>query len=292
MKNTLIITSLLMLLLAACKNQSTTESTEKPIVSTSAQAKGELFIIGGGKRPPSLIKSLLETADVSPSDYIIVLPMSSEEPDTSFFYAKEQFVELGINDVRNYYFAKGGGLSEPQLDSVKKAKLIYIPGGDQNRFMETIRETPLKTAIQDAYKTGATIAGTSAGAAVMSEKMITGNELKHTDYSETFRNIEAANIEFSDGLGLINSAIIDQHFVKRSRHNRLLSAVIEFPELLGIGIDESTAIIVKGEHATVTGASQVLVFSNPKRSKKEQNGLLGAEFLQIDIFLPGEKFAL
>lgn len=296
MKNTLIIISACLLLLGSCKKDSGSEEEKAAPVQEKATskllAKGELFIIGGGKRPPSLIKKLLETAEVSQSDYIVILPMSSEVPDTSFMFAEAQFVELGYTNVVDYYFPKGASLSAAKMDSLRKSKLIYLPGGDQNRFMDIIEGTGVKEAIVDAYKAGATIAGTSAGAAVMSEMMITGNELKHADYEETFRNIEANNIEIKTGLGLITTAIIDQHFVKRSRHNRLISAVIEHPDMLGIGIDESTAIIVKGNLATVTGDSQVIVFSNPKRSKKETNGLLGAESLQLDVFLAGDKFAL
>jgi cyanophycinase len=91
----------------------------------------------------------------------------------------------------------------------------------------------------------------------------------------------------------VENAIIDQHFVKRSRHNRLISAVAEHPEILGIGIDESTAILVDKDTAEVVGVSQVLVFknTNPKIDTSE-NGLLGTKGIVLDIYLPGEKFPL
>jgi cyanophycinase len=118
-------------------------------------------------------------------------------------------------------------------------------------------------------------------------------ELKHPEYSSNFRNIEANNIELKQGLGFVENAIIDQHFVKRSRHNRLISAIAEHPEILGIGIDESTAILVDKDTAEVVGVSQVLVFknTNPKIDTSE-NGLLGTKGIVLDIYLPGEKFPL
>jgi cyanophycinase len=91
---------------------------------------------------------------------------------------------------------------------------------------------------------------------------------------------------------LITSAIIDQHFVRRSRFNRLISAIIEYPDVMGIGIDEATAILVKGNDVEVVGDSQVIVIQNPKRSKKIQNGKLGAMGMTMSVYLPGEKFKL
>jgi cyanophycinase len=157
--------------------------------------------------------------------------------------------------------------------------------------MDIVRGTEIETAIREAYQKGSVVSGSSAGAAVMSRVMITGNELKHPDYASTFKNIEADNIETKPGLGLLQQAIVDQHFVRRSRHNRLISAIIEFPELKGIGIDESTAILVKGNEVEVIGESQVLIYENPKRSKIVKNGKLGGK-LVLTILLPGDRFSL
>jgi cyanophycinase len=137
--------------------------------SCTSQDSGNLFIIGGGKRPPSLVNELIKTANIEKDDFIVVLPMSSSEADTSFFYAKKQFKEQGFNNVVNFDFKKGN-ISETWIDSLKKSKLIYITGGDQNKFMNIVLNTKIYSAIHIAYKKGATIAGTSAGAAVMSKK--------------------------------------------------------------------------------------------------------------------------
>jgi cyanophycinase len=156
--------------------------------------------------------------------------------------------------------------------------------------MGVVQGTDIEKAIHDAYDKGAVVGGTSAGAAVMSKLMITGNELKHPEYSSTFRNIEENNIEIKQGLGFVEGAIIDQHFVKRSRYNRLISAIIEYPNVKGIGIDEATAILVSGNTAEVVGDSQVIVFENPRRSKVVKDGKLSAKGIVMNVYLAGEKF--
>lgn len=255
--------------------------------------KGKLFIIGGGHRPDSLMIRMFEEAAFKNDDYAIVLPMSSSVPDSAIIWAKEQFHRIGIENVSGFNFLPGlENYDAAQIDSLKNASLIYISGGDQNRFMSIVKDTEIETAIHHAWNDGAMIAGTSAGAAVMSEKMITGDEKKHAEYRSTPRIVEVDNIELAGGLGFLKSSIVDQHFVWRSRYNRLLSLVIEYPDIMGIGIDESTAIIVEGDSAEVVGRSQVVVFRNPDNSKIIKEGKLGAKNLIIDLYLPGEKFSI
>lgn len=253
---------------------------------------GKLFIIGGGARPDALMERVISEAGLRQGGYTVVLPMSSAEPDSAVYYLKSQFVKLGLPHVYGFNFVKGETPKAAWLDSVRRASLIYISGGDQNRFMDVVRGTEIEKAILDARSHGAVVGGTSAGAAVMSRVMITGNELKHPDYASTFRNIEAENIQTKPGLGLMQQAIVDQHFVRRSRYNRLISAVIEFPLLTGIGIDEATAILVDGDKIEVVGESQVIVLENPKKSKSIRNGKLGAKDLRLTILLPGDVYRL
>lgn len=265
------------------------------ITTISAQAfqsKGKLVIIGGGSRPSAMIDRIIQESGIDKSGYGIILPMSSIEPDSAVYYAKKQFIEKGLKNVYGLDFTKDEKLTKPKIDSIKNAKMVYISGGDQNRFMDIVTGTAIEKAIHQSYNNGNLIAGTSAGAAVMSKKMISGSELKHPEYASTFRNIESDNIEIKTGLGMLTNVIIDQHFVKRSRYNRLISAVIEHPDMLGIGIDESTAILVIDNNAEVIGDSQVIVLKNSDNSKNVHDDKLGAHGLQLNIYLPGENFTL
>jgi cyanophycinase len=268
------------------------DAPEKQEQKQEQESKGKLFIIGGGSRPSAMIDRIISESGIDKTGYGIILPMSSSEPDTSAYYAKKQFLIKNIANVHALHFIKGEKFSSDKIDSLKNASMIYISGGDQNRFMEVVQNTEIEKAIHKAYNSGSLIAGTSAGAAVMSKMMITGTELKNPEYSSTFRNLQSENIEIKSGLGLIDNVIIDQHFVKRSRYNRLLSAVIEHPETTGIGIDESTAILVQGNNAEIVGEYQVIVFKNPKKSKNLYQDKLGAHGITLDIYLAGETFTL
>lgn len=251
-------------------------------------AKGKLFIIGGGDRSDALMTEMLNTASLKANDYIIVLSMASEVPDVGFQTISSQFKKLDNRLIRNFNFSKHDVNDKNWVDSLAGAKLIYILGGDQNRFMKSVLNTPVYTAIHKAYQNGATIAGTSAGAAVMSKHMITGKQLLDTVYKETFNKLWDKNIEFAEGMGLLQNTIIDQHFLKRNRYNRLISALAAHPDLVSIGIDESTAIIVHGNKATVAGESQVVRLANPKGIKKTNKGLLKFKQADFGIFTAGD----
>jgi len=253
---------------------------------------GKLFIIGGGDRTDAMMNQLVDLAGIRTGGYAYILPMASSTPDSSIIWAKEDFNATGIKNVFGYNFLKGVTPPTAQLDSLRNAKLIYISGGDQARFMSVILNTPVLDAIHQAYKNGSVISGTSAGAAVMSKKMITGIQKKHPETETGFITIEADNVEIIQGLGMLTDVIIDQHFVKRQRLNRLVAASIENPDELCVGIDESTAIIVNGNSATVTGNSEVIVIKNTSKIKNVKNGLLGTEGLQLSVYLPGQTFNL
>lgn len=252
---------------------------------------GKLFIIGGGNRSDKLMSQLLSISSLEKKDYIVVLPMSSEEPDSAYVNFKEKVGKLTSNPIVMLNFNKQTATNKVLVDSLQKAKLIFISGGDQMRFMGVVNNTPLVKAIHQAYENGSTIAGTSAGAAVMCEHMITGNQKLEKDYKETFASIRYDNLETAKGLGLINNVIIDQHFLKRSRYNRLLSGLVEFPTHIGIGIDESTAIIVRNKEIEIAGESEVIVIQNPKGiTKAPTNNSIGIESLQMSIYYEGQKF--
>lgn len=252
---------------------------------------GSLFIIGGGSRPPQMVQDMIHLSGVDTAGYIAILPMASSEPDTSFYYAARQFREQGI---QNIYDLRSGreGLESKQLELLENASMIYITGGAQARFMDSVRNTNVFDAIHNAYRNGAMIAGTSAGAAVQSRLMITGDQKKHPVYTGYFETIEADNMILEEGLGLIESIIVDQHFIARQRLNRLIAVILENPSKIGVGIDESTAIHVKNDTATVHGVSQVIVLRNPNEDVKVQDGLLGGEGLELSVYLPGKRFAV
>lgn len=262
--------------------------------TVSAQnSKGKLFIIGGGNRSDAFMTQLIKITDLKKKDYVVVLPMSSEEPDSAYIYFKDQFQKLVPNPIIMLNFDKNTVNNKALNDSLQHAKLIFISGGDQTRFMNVVKNTPVYDAIHKAYQNGSTIAGTSAGAAVMCEHMITGNQKLESKYTETFNNIRYDNLETTVGLGLVKNVIIDQHFLKRSRYNRLLSALVEFPDHIGIGVDESTALIVRNKEIEIAGESEVIVVKNPVGiSKSKKENLVSIKSLEMGVYTEGQKFKI
>lgn len=254
---------------------------------------GALFIIGGGSRPEAMVERMIEESGMDAEGYAIVLTMSGFNPDTSGFYGELQFRELGVENIASYDFGREDEFTEESQKLLEEASLIYITGGSQSRFMNAVRNEPgIETSLRSAYENGALIAGTSAGAAVMSRIMITGDQVNYPEYTSTFYNLEKNNMVTAEGLGLIEGVIVDQHFVKRARNNRLITAVIEFPDQTGIGIDESTAILIRNNRAEVVGVSQVLVYRNQSDYSEVYEGKLGARDISLNIYLPGETFEL
>jgi cyanophycinase len=145
----------------------------------------------------------------------------------------------------------------------------------------------------DIYNNGGVVGGSSAGAAVMSEVMITGNELVNKDSTVAFVTIDKGNVETKTGFGFLNSVIIDQHFLKRKRHNRTIAALIEHPDLFGIAIDESTSIIVYPDDTfEVLGSYQVLVYdpTNGNDIREDKKGNLGISDMKLHVLISGDKF--
>jgi cyanophycinase len=130
--------------------------------------------------------------------------------------------------------------------------VIFIAGGDQQKISSKLGGTPLCDLLRDLFLGGATIAGTSSGASVLSETMLVSGE---TDESHHI----GGSLRMAPGLGLIGEVIIDQHFAERGRMSRLIGAVAQNPRMLGLGIDEDTAAILDREKLRVMGSGAVYV---------------------------------
>lgn len=261
-------------------------------LSGYTQNKGSLFIIGGGERSDALTKTMVETAKLRTNDYIVVLPMATSVPEESVSYISSQLAAICTNKITSFNFSKAqANDNQSWIDSVKNARMIYITGGDQNKFMAVVQGTKLYDAMHMAFNNGGTIAGTSAGAAVMSQVMITGED-RGKKSSDAFKEVKVNSAVTSQGMGFISGAIIDQHFIKRSRYNRLLSVLGDHPGKTVIGIDESTAIIVTGKKVTVTGESQVVVLAKPKKLKLFGTDKISFKNAQLSLYSAGQSFTL
>jgi cyanophycinase len=208
-------------------------------------ARGHLFVIGGGKVQDTVLKRALTLAG-GPQAPIAILPQASELPDTGEKSA-DMWRALGAANI-----TVAAALDEDATKAaLRAAAFIWMPGGQQTRLMKALQDAEIPVILRERYRAGAVIGGTSAGAAVMSELMITGDA--------DLESITPHATKLAGGLGLWSEVIVDQHFLKRQRFNRLFSAILDHPDKIGVGIDEGTVVIVGPADWEIIGVGNVLV---------------------------------
>lgn len=218
----------------------TAQSDEK--ASVGLRGSGTLVICGGGRLPDSIYREFARIAN-APEKRLVVIPTAGgREPDKSAIV--DLWRERGFEQVSILHTRDASIADQDEFASVlREAQAVWISGGQQSRLAASYQGTQVQQELLSLLERGGVIGGSSAGAAIMSQTMIAGGRDEP---------------ELSIGLNLFEGAIVDQHFLKRSRVNRLVSAVIDNPELVGFGIDESTAMIVTEEEARILGDSFVV----------------------------------
>ncbi|MDB9960959.1 cyanophycinase [Oceanihabitans sp.] len=187
---------------------------------------------------------------------IVVIPTASSIPVEVGENYIDAFNTLGCKNVHILDIrAKEDSEKQSSIDLIKSANCIMFSGGNQSKITDKIGGTTIHKILVDRYKneTGFVIAGTSAGAMVMTNEMIAGG-------SATEAFIKGA-VTMYNGLALIPELIIDTHFIRRGRFGRQSEAVAKFPNLIGFGLAEDTGMIIKNNNTcTVIGSGMVIVF--------------------------------
>ncbi|QQS31632.1 MAG: cyanophycinase [Acidobacteriota bacterium] len=245
------------------------------LLSAAAVAQQRLLVIGGGKRPPDAMKKFVEWSGGERSN-ILVITWASEVPEENFEGLKR---DLTAGGAANVIHAAMRPLDAERraafLDQISKATGVFFSGGDQNRIMDVLADGELLKIIRERYNKGVPFGGTSAGAAAMSDPMMTGDA--------DLKILDGKQVGVRKGLGLIPNVIFDQHFLVRQRHNRLFGLIEVNPNYLGIGIDEDTAVLIEdNRNLTVAGPTQVMFVD----AKKVKHGM-AVYFLKA-----GERFDL
>jgi cyanophycinase len=208
-----------------------------------------------------VVKRFVDLAGGLNTGKIVILPMASSVPEESATEWASDFKKFGAKSVETCILTREQALKPESAKLLDGAGGVFFSGGDQSRLTGVLLDTPVHNKLLEIFEQGCIIGGTSAGAAVMSEVMITGDEVRKVEADREFETLQALNVVTTRGFGFVKRAIIDQHFVTRKRHNRLISLLAEHPELLGVAIDESTAILVKPDETfEVIGAKQVIVY--------------------------------
>lgn len=267
---------------------SSASASDRGRARTSAPApKGYLLIVGGGGTTDDMYARAIALGGGAQSR-VLVFPQASELPDTGES-AAEAWRENGAAETHVADTRDEGAA----LELVASASIIWFPGGVQTRLMAALGPR-LPAAIRQRYQDGAVIGGTSAGAAVMSNVMLTGEVDGGNGDDNGLTFVRGHTVETSSGIGLVDWAIVDQHFLKRRRFQRLFSAVLDRPSLVGIGIDERTAVLVHGRGFEVLGESNVYVID--ARKAHDVTGKQGtpnsARDVGLELLRHGMRFEL
>ena len=215
---------------------------------------GPLVIIGGSEDQREDRKILHEFVNLSggPDASIVVITVASELQEEVGNRYVEVFKRLGSNKVRALTINKRGNANtRSAIEAIENATGVFFTGGNQLRITRLLGGTKLDTVLHRKHEAGLVLAGTSAGAAMMSTVMVTGGRTE-----TAFR---LGIVELGSGMGFINGVLIDQHFEERGRLRRLLLAVAQHPHEIGLGIDENTAIVVRDQEFEVLGNGSVTV---------------------------------
>jgi cyanophycinase len=268
---------------------------ERPLRRGRAGAthKGALVIIGGHEDRSGDKQILRAVADRLGKDgKIVVCTVASEQPQSLWEEYESAFRSLGVPHVyRLDIESREEASSARAIRILEGATGVFFTGGDQLKITSQIGDTPTFSRMQEIFEQGGVIAGTSAGASAMSETMLVTNN------GDASYRIKSALL-MAPGLGFAADMLIDQHFSERGRMARLIGAVSQNPRVLGIGIDEDTALILEHNRSfRVLGVGAVYVvdaskitYSNIGEAASDRT--LSAFGLTIHMLSQGDRFDL
>ena len=243
--------------------------------------RGVLMVIGGaedklGKR--TILNRFARLAGGS-AGTIAVISTASSLGDTTTNVYRQLFESIGVAEVRGLRPETRAEADDPacaaQLDD---ATGVFMTGGNQAKLSSVVAGTRLGDAIARAYEAGAVVGGTSAGASVVATHMVSGGAEGATPKERM--------VQLAAGLGLVDGLIIDQHFSQRNRYGRLLALVAHSPQLLGMGIDEDTALVItEGRYVEVLGKGAVTVFDGLHMQTKAYAAKRTQPLLVSDVVL-------
>jgi cyanophycinase len=227
--------------------------SQEPVdnIFTTGPEKGTLVVVGGGKLDHVILERFIELAG-GPDAAIVVIPTAgggNNYNDNSGGagqlrkYGATNVTVLHTND-RN--IANSDDFVKPLL----QAKAVWFGGGRQWRLVDSYKDTKTEKLFWEILNRGGVIGGTSAGATIQGSYLARGDT----------KNNQIMMGDHEAGFGFIKNVAIDQHLLARNRHFDMFDILEKRPELLGIGIDESTAIIVQGDMFEVIGKSYAIVF--------------------------------
>lgn len=237
------------------------------LLTQVAFAQQRLMVVGGGTRPPEATKKFVEWSGGTKAKILVVTWASGEE-DSSYEGTEKVFMAADPGSVEHAVIKPLDGEKRAKfIEQLKLATGVYFGGGDQNRIMDVLKDEELLKLIRAKYAAGTPFGGTSAGAAVMSDPMMTGEA--------DLKILDGKKVGVRPAIGFVPDVMFDQHFLLRQRHNRLFGFIMENPKYLGIGINEGMAVMIENNRdLEAVGPTQVMFID-----AKDKKGSMVVNFL-------------
>jgi cyanophycinase len=262
------------LLLAFAASAPAAAQQTRPAPPTVGPERGSLVVVGGNMRDPEIYRRFIELAG-GPDAPIVMIPTAGGGEEYDAFY--QGLVTWRENGARNLTVLHTTDPrvadTEAFVEPLKTAQGVFFFGGRQWRLVDAYAGTRTEREIRAVLDRGGVIGGSSAGASIQGSFLVRGD----TETNEVMMG------DHQVGFGYLRNVGIDQHVLRRNRQFDLVEVVEAHPELLGIGLDENTAIVVQGDMAEVIGASYMLVYDN--RTTTGPGG-------RFYFLAPGDRFDL
>ena len=239
---------------------------------TSGPERGSLVIVGGGMQDLGILVRFGELAGGLDAPIVVIPTAGGAENYDQSWQGLQQFRDAGLTNITLLHtydstIADTDAFAAP----IQEARGVWFTGGRQWRLADAYINTKVHDALWDLLSRDGVIGGSSAGATILGSYLArgdtSGNTIMMGDHEE--------------GVGFIKNVAIDQHLLRRNRHFDLIEIIEEKPELLGIGLDENTAIVVRGNRFEVIGQSYVAIFDHGRMLDS------GGKFYFLE---PGDQF--
>lgn len=214
-------------------------------------ANGTLIILGGGDLSESLIRSFIEIGGGLEAPIVIIPTADGQDKYDENFGEAGLLRKLGATNVKILHTTdRNVANTDSFVQPLTNAKVVWFSGGRQWRLVDAYKNTLTEKMLWKVLDNGGVIGGASAGATIQGSYLTRGDT----------KNNQIMMGDHEDGFGFLKNVAIDQHVLTRNRHFDMIEIITHRPELLGIGIDEKTGIIVNGNQFEVIGDSYVIVY--------------------------------
>ncbi|MFL6862030.1 MAG: cyanophycinase [Allosphingosinicella sp.] len=256
------------------------------------RSRGCLIVIGGheDRDPHGERRILREVARHIRGGRLVLATVASHQPEGYFEEYQKAFADLDVGELVELYVEdRSEAGNRDKLSVLDDAAGVFFSGGDQLRITSQIGDTGIEAKVRRLYERGGVVAGTSAGASVMSETMLIKGSSRETH--------RIGDLHMAPGMGLIRNVIIDQHFAERGRFGRLIGAVAHNPRVLGLGIDEDTAAVIEGDDLCAFGSGAVYVVdgadvSHCNVAEADPERALSMHDVRVHVLSDGDHFDL